>query len=484
MSDMSTTREQHRDLNDTVTLGRSLSSADEQLAAGRELRREVPRSAHAGWSPSQERADPVAALEAEEVDRVRDLLPIRHARMADSPFAFLRGSAAVMAADLASTPSTSIIVQSCGDCHLSNFGVFASPERRLVFDINDFDETFAAPFEWDVKRLAASFAVAARGLGVGRSPAEAVVLACVRQYRERTLANARLPLLDVWYQSIAIGAVLEALLPRAGARQRKKTKKALRKAAGHTNLGALRRFAEKTENGWQIKPEPPLIVPYERRREVEVGLDRLFDEYAQTLSPEHRALFERYRLIDFARKVVGIGSVGTEAFMFLFIGPGDDDPLFLQLKQAGRSVLAPYVNALKAPDTIHQGRRVVDGQRMMQAASDVFLGWARGGPNDGQDFYLRQLRDMKGSAEIEFMSDRELEVYAALCGAALARAHSRSGQAATIAGYLGKRDVFDRAIARFASDYAEQTERDHQAFTEAIATGRLEAPRGPGPQGS
>ena len=355
MSDMSTTREQHRDLNDTVTLGRSLSSADEQLAAGRELRREVPRSAHAGWSPSQERADPVAALEAEEVDRVRDLLPIRHARMADSPFAFLRGSAAVMAADLASTPSTSIIVQSCGDCHLSNFGVFASPERRLVFDINDFDETFPAPFEWDVKRLAASFAVAARGLGVGRSPAEAVVLACVRQYRERTLANARLPLLDVWYQSIAIGAVLEALLPRAGARQRKKTKKALRKARGpHQPRSAAtvrgedrKRLADQT----RAAADRPLRAPARGGGRV----DRLFDEYAQTLSPEHRALFERYRLIDVARKVVGIGSVGTEAFMFLFIGPGDDDPLFLQLKQAGRSVLSPYVKAPKRPTPSTKG---------------------------------------------------------------------------------------------------------------------------------
>ena len=481
MSHTSTSRNEPRDSNDIVALGGSLPSVEEQRAAGRELRREIPRSAHAGWSPSHERTDPVAALETEEVDRVKDLLPIRHARMASSPFAFLRGSAAVMAADLASTPSTSIIVQSCGDCHLSNFGVFASPERRLVFDINDFDETFPAPFEWDVKRLAASFAVAANSRGLGGSYAEAAVLACVRHYRERTLGNARLPLLDVWYQSIPVEAVLEVLLPSASGRERKKTEKALRKAQRRTNLGALRRFAENTRNGWRIKPDPPLIVPYERRREVEAGLDRLFEEYAQTLSPEHRALFDRYRLIDFARKVVGVGSVGTEAFMFLFTGPSDDDPLFLQLKQAGRSVLSPYV---QAPDAIHEGQRVVDGQRMMQAASDVFLGWARGGPDSGQDFYLRQLRDMKGSAEIEFMSARELEVYGALCGAALARAHSRSGRAATIAGYLGNGDVFDRAIASFAFDYAEQTERDHQAFTEAIAAGRLKVPRGSGRQGS
>ncbi|HYB28917.1 MAG TPA: DUF2252 domain-containing protein [Solirubrobacteraceae bacterium] len=468
------------DRDDRFELGRSQWSVDEQRSAGRDLRREVSRREHAGWSRAQDRADPVAVLEGEERDRVRELLPIRHARMAASPFAFLRGSAAVMAADLATTPSTNIIVQSCGDCHLSNFGVFATPERRLVFDINDFDETFPAPFEWDLKRLAASFAVAARGRGLNDSQAEAAVRACVRHYRERTLANARLSTLDVWYQSIPVEAVLEVLLPGAGRSERKKTEKALGKAQSRTNLGALRRFAEKTNDGWRIKPEPPLIVAYERRQGVQTELERLFEEYTGTLSPEHRALFERYRLTDFARKVVGVGSVGTEAFMFLFMGPGDDDPLFLQLKQAGRSVLAPFVDA---PEVMHEGRRVVDGQRMMQAASDVFLGWARGGPDGEQDFYLRQLRDMKGSAEIETMSGREFGVYAALCGAALARAHSRSGQTATITGYLGKSDAFDRAIARFALDYAAQTERDHHTFTEAIAAGRLEVPAGSPPGG-
>ena len=460
-----------RDDRDTVRLGGSPSSSEEQRAEGRARRQEVPRGAHAGWSPAADRADPIAVLDAEERDRVKELVPIRHARMAASPFAFLRGSAAVMAADLAGTPSSNIVVQSCGDCHLSNFGVFATPERRLVFDINDFDETFPAPFEWDLKRLAASCAVAARGIGLEDAQAEATVLACARQYRERTLANAQLPALEVWYQSIPVEAVLDALLPSAGRKQRKKTEKALHKAQTRTNLGALHRFAERTDHGWRIKPEPPLIVAYERRQEVEGELERLMEEYAGTLSPEHRLLFERYHLTDFARKVVGVGSVGTEAFMFLFMGPGGDDPLFLQLKQAGCSVLAPFVDA---PDVMHEGRRVVDGQRLMQAASDMFLGWASGGPGGEQDFYLRQLRDMKGSAEIDAMTPGELEVYAALCGAALSRAHSRSGQAATIAGYLGKRDVFDRAIARFAFDYAQQTESDHRAFIEAIAEGRLE----------
>jgi uncharacterized protein (DUF2252 family) len=481
MSDTSTLLGARRGRDDRLELGRSQRSVDEQRSAGRDQRRELSRSEHAEWSPARDRADPVAVLEGEERDRVRELLPIRHARMAASPFAFLRGSAAVMAADLARTPSTHIIVQSCGDCHLSNFGVFATPERRLVFDINDFDETFSAPFEWDLKRLAASFVVAARGLGLTDSQAEAAARACVRHYRERTLANARLSALDVWYQSIPVEAVLKVLLPQAGRSQRKKTAKALHKAQSRTNLGALRRFAEQTKDGWRIKPEPPLIVAYERRQEVQAGLERLFEEYAGTLSPEHRALLERYHLTDFACKVVGVGSVGTEAFMFLLMGPGDDDPLFLQLKQAGQSVLAPYVDA---PEVLHQGRRVVDGQRMMQAASDIFLGWARGGPDDQTDFYLRQLRDMKGSAEIETMSGRELEVYAALCGAALARAHSRSGRAATIAGYLGKSDVFDRAIARFALRYAAQTERDHETFSAATTAGQLDVPTGSHPEGS
>jgi uncharacterized protein (DUF2252 family) len=438
---------------------------------GRARRRDVPRSAHAGWSAPPGRPDPIATIEAEDADRVPDLVPIRHARMATSPFAFLRGSAAVMAADLATTPSSGIVVQSCGDCHLSNFGVFATPERRLVFDINDFDETLPAPFEWDVKRLAASLVVAARSLGAAADEARPALHA-VRGYREAMLRDAALPLLDVWYQSIPVDAVLDVLLPKAGRRTRRETTKALRKARSHTNLGALGRFAQRTGDGWRIRPEPPLIVPYRRRDDVEAALRALFRRYAATLAPERRALFRQYRLADFARKVVGVGSVGTEAFMFLFMGPQGDDPLFLQLKQAQSSVLAPYVGS---PAIAHEGRRVVEGQRLMQAASDVFLGWARGGPGDRQDFYVRQLRDMKGSAEVERMSPRELDVYAALCGAALARAHARSGRAPAIAGYVGRGDALDRAVATFASDYADQTERDHRALTDAIAAARLDA---------
>ncbi|HSD79096.1 MAG TPA: DUF2252 family protein, partial [Solirubrobacteraceae bacterium] len=283
--------------------------------------------------------------------------------------------------------------------------------------------------------------------------------------------DAELPLLDVWYQSIPVDAVLDALLPRASAKTRRATSKALRKTRSRTNLGALERFAQHTDGGWRIRPEPPLIVRYDRHDDVDDALRRVFANYARTLAPERRALFRRYRLADFARKVVGVGSVGTEAFMFLFIGPQGDDPLFLQLKQAGPSVLAPYVGARASGN---DGRRVVEGQRLMQAASDVFLGWASGGPDGNQDFYVRQLRDMKGSAEIEHMAPRELDVYAALCGATLARAHARSGQAPAIAGYLGRGHAFDRAVAAFAADYADQTERDHRALTDAITDGRLE----------
>jgi uncharacterized protein (DUF2252 family) len=448
------------------------SPAAEQRAWGRERRRAIARSAHAGWSPPADRPDPVATIEAEDADRVPDLVPIRHARMAASPFAFLRGSAAVMAGDLATTPSSGIVVQSCGDCHLSNFGVFATPERRLVFDINDFDETMPAPFEWDVKRLAASFVVAARSLGATGAETQRPVRRAVRAYREAMLRDSDLAFLDVWYQSIPVDAVLAALLPRAGRRTRRKSEKAIQKARNRTNLGALRRFAQRTDDGWRIRTEPPLIVRYEAQDDVEPALHALFADYANTLAPERRRLFDAYSLADFARKVVGVGSVGTEAFMFLFIGPQGDDPLFLQLKQAQPSVLAPH---LDERPTGHEGRRVVEGQRVMQAASDVFLGWARGGPGGGQDFYIRQLRDMKGSAEIERMAPGELDIYAALCGAALARAHARSGQAPAIAGYLGKGDAFDRAVAKFASEYADQTERDHRAMTDAIAAGRLDA---------
>jgi uncharacterized protein (DUF2252 family) len=439
--------------------------------AGRATRRAVPRSAHAGWTPFADRPDPVTMIASEDAGRVPDLVPIRHARMAASAFAFLRGSAAVMAADLATTPSSGIVVQSCGDCHLSNFGVFATPERRLIFDINDFDETAPAAFEWDVKRLAASLVVAARSVGATGADARRPALRALQAYREAMLHDADLPRLEVWYQSIRVEAVLDALLPDAHRRTRRRTVKAVAKARDRTNLGALRRFAERTDDGWRIRSEPPLIVRYEHRDELDVTLDALFAAYADTLAPERRALFGAYRLADFARKVVGVGSVGTEAFMFLFIGPQGDDPLFLQLKQAQPSVLAPYVDA---PAAGHEGRRVVEGQRLMQAASDLFLGWARGGPAGDQDFYVRQLRDMKGSAEIERMRPRELDVYAGLCGATLARAHARSGQAPAIAGYLGRGDAFDRAVAGFAADYADQTERDHAALKAAIASGRLE----------
>ncbi|MBJ7457754.1 MAG: DUF2252 domain-containing protein [Thermoleophilaceae bacterium] len=446
------------------------SIAAEQRLQGRQRRREVSREAVAAWSFPPDRPDPVETVVQEDADRVPELVPIRHARMAASPFAFFRGSASIMAADLADCPSSGIEVQSCGDAHLANFGVFATPERRLVFDLNDFDETLQAPFEWDVKRLAASFVVAAKALGVGKSGQESLAGAAVRQYRLAILRDAERPLLDVWFQSVPVDTLVEQLLSRAGKQARQRAKQGLRKTRGRTNLGALGRFAELTDDGWRIKPQPPLIQTYERTARDEKRVAAMFSKYANTLSPERQQLFSSYRLADFARKVVGVGSVGTEAFMFLFIGPQGDDPLFLQLKQAGTSCLAKYVDQ---PPARHEGQRIVDGQRAMQAASDAFLGWTSGGTKNAQHFYVRQLRDMKGSANLDRMSRAELDVYAKLCGETLARAHARSGRAPAIAGYVGRGEVFERKLARSAVKYARQTESDHAAFVQASESGRL-----------
>lgn len=452
-------------------VGTPVAPAAEQRLRGRARRHEVSRGAHGEWSAPATRSDPVALVKNEDAGRVPALVPIRHERMAASPFAFYRGTAAIMAADLRNCPSSGIEVQSCGDCHLSNFGVFASPERRLVFDINDFDETAPAPFEWDVKRLAASFVLAARHRDFGEKHARRCARSAVRQYQEAIARDAVRPLLDVWYQGVAVDDVLAVLLPAASKAERKQTERGLRKAHDRTNVGALAKFAEFGPEGWRIRPEPPLIVRYERSAEAEESLRALFAAYSRTLAPDRRALFRQYRLVDFARKVVGVGSVGTEAFMFLFMGPQGDDPLFLQLKEAQPSVLAsPGTDAGR----MNQGRRVVEGQRLMQAASDVFLGWARGGPRGDQDFYVRQLRDMKGSADLERISAEELLVYAALCGETLARAHARSGKGPEIAGYLGTNDSFERAIARFAVLYADQAERDYAAFEAARSAGVLE----------
>jgi uncharacterized protein (DUF2252 family) len=445
----------------------------ERYAAGRAKRADAPRSSHAGWEPPTDRSDPIGILEEQATTRLPQLVPIRYGRMATSPFAFLRGSAALMAADLARTPTSGIRVEACGDCHLMNFGLFATPERNIVFDINDFDETLPAPFEWDVKRLAASLVVAGRSAGFSRAECATAARSCVEWYRTKMIGYAPMAYLDIWYSRIDVTAVNEmATLPSNATKRIEQT---VKKAQTRTSLGSLARFAEKVDGTYRIKDAPPLI------QHVDVpGLDKLLEVALREMKesmPEHtRALFERYRPVDFALKVVGVGSVGTRAFMALFIGKGEDDPLFLQFKEAQPSVLEPFAGTSAYP---HHGQRVVCGQRLSQAASDIFLGWVNGPRDDRVHYYFRQLRDMKGSFEGEGIRPQGLTLYAQACGAGLARAHARSsGEAPLIAGYLGSRDTFDKAVVEFAEAYADQTERDHAALVEAIRSGRIEAQSG------
>jgi uncharacterized protein (DUF2252 family) len=446
--------------------------------AGRDARSKAPRSAHAHWSPPEDRPDPLAILEEQERTRVPSLVPIRHGRMAASPLAFLRGAAAVMAWDLSRTPSSGLMVQACGDAHLENFGVFAAPDRRLVFDLNDFDETHPGPFEWDLMRLAASVVVAALGNGHRPRDARAAALATARTYRERMADAASMRSLDIWYTRLDVDQIVKLLRKRYGSREAKGTEKEVAKARRHTQLGTLDRFCDRGGDGApQIREAPPLIV---RLTDEEHGqwspfvVDAL-ESYLKSLAPDRRMLVSRYHFADFAWKVVGVGSVGTAAFMVLFMGDRDDDPLFLQAKEAERSVLSPYVRG-RTPK--NQGQRVVEGQRLIQAASDPFLGWLRGSGPEHRDFYMRQLRDMKGSANIESMDPEGLRLYGEICATALARAHARTGDPVAIASYLGSSDRFDTAIASFAVDYADQTKRDHEALLEAIDRGRMQAEMG------
>jgi uncharacterized protein (DUF2252 family) len=434
-------------------------AAAERHAAGRELRRQVPRSSHATWEPQADR-DPLRVLRDQELDRIPELIEIRHQRMADSPFAFLRGAAAAMADDLSRTPSTGLRVQACGDAHLLNFGVFASPERQLVFDINDFDETLPAPFEWDLKRLAASFVVAGRSRGFAPSACLDTARRAVRTYREQMANFSAMSHLDVWYARIEVADLL-AHMRRAEARKLKSN--LLSKARQATNLGALDRLTKLVDGQPRIVDRPPLVehLPMRKRESAIVA------RYVRSLPDERRTLLARYRIADWARKVVGVGSVGTDDGIVVLFGDRTTDPLFLQVKEAQRSVLEQYAGASSYPD---HGRRVVEGQRLMQAASDIFLGWTR---LEKRDYYVRQLRDMKASVPIEKLSVTELSRYARVCGAALARAHARSGDPVAIAAYLGNGDVFDRAVTKFACAYADQTERDHAEMAEALRAGAL-----------
>ncbi|MFC8175455.1 DUF2252 domain-containing protein [Streptomyces sp. NPDC057242] len=452
----------------------------ERAALGRAARTAVPRSSHAEFAPGPGRLDPLDILEGQSAARLPELVPIRYGRMSESPFRFYRGAAAVMASDLAETPRTGFRTQLCGDAHMLNFRLLASPERRLVFDINDFDETLPGPWEWDVKRLAASLVIAGRTNGFGTEERAGIVRAAVRSYRETMRAFAGSGNLAVWYAGFDQAWVREHFGPQLSARGREHWARATAKARSHDTLQVFDKLTRVVDGERRITPDPPLVTPLadllpdDRRDRLERQIRRLIKRYGKTLQSDRRFLLEQYRVADMARKVVGVGSVGTRCWIVLLLGRDDGDPLFLQAKEADESVLAPHVGA-GAYAT--QGERVVSGQRLMQATSDIFLGWERAEGTDGRqrDFYVRQLRDWKGVAVAEDMVPRGMRTFGALCGATLARAHARSGDRIAIAAYLGGGDVFDRALVTFAELYADQNERDHRALVDAVGAGRLPA---------
>ena len=456
----------------------------ERAERGRARRREVPRSSHAEFDPAADRADPIELLEEQATTRVVELVPIRYGRMLVSPFTFYRGAALIMASDLASaTPRTGIEAQCCGDAHLSNFGVFASAERRLVFDINDFDETLPGPWEWDVKRLAASMMIAAQDRGDTLAQQERVVLETVAEYRSAMRSFAAMKNLEVWYARLDIEATIELLAGQLTPKMIKQSSKALAKARTRDSVSAFAKLTRTIDGEPRFIADPPLIVPIDDLEEH--GREKLFDAlhermsaYRATLPHERRILIEQFQLSDFARKVVGVGSVGTRAWIALLFGADESEPLLLQMKEAERSVLERFV---KRSRFANHGERVVTGQRLMQASSDIFLGWLRvdaGFDGGARDFYVRQLKDWKGSAEIEQMTPKGLAAYGRMCGWTLARAHARSGDRVAIAAYLGSGPSFERAIVQFAQAYAEQNRRDYDALSEAVAAGRIVAQTG------
>src|SRR5689334_11031431 len=487
-------------------------SLDERLNQGRTARDRTPPSSHVGWSPATDRPDPVALLEQQDRTREPDLVPVRHGRMMVSPFTFYRGAAKIMAADLASTPVAGLGVQLCGDAHLSNFGAFASPERVLLFDLNDFDETLPGPFEYDVKRMAASFEIAARNNGFSTADTRAATLASVRAYREAMASFAQMGTMDIWYahldedelragiRTVVAGTAKQAKAAKKAEKRAAKQEKADRerekaaKTAGkraektlakaHTrdSLQALSKLCEQVDGTYQIASQPPILVPA-RDLAATYGLSpdqvipvihEQFRAYRATLQDDRRHLLERFEIVDAARKVVGVGSVGTRAFIVLLQGRDATDPLFLQIKEATASVLEPYVRKSRYRQ---HGERVVQGQRMMQAASDIYLGWTKG-LDVRRHFYWRQLRDMKGSALVEDMIPLGLTFYAGICGWTLARAHARSGDPVAITEYLGESGAFDNSITDFSQRYADQNQRDYEEFVNAVRSGRLEAVEG------
>jgi len=471
-----------------ATTPRAHPSVADRRALGKQARARAATSSHAGWAPAADRPDPVALLEEQNATREPDLVPVRHGRMMVSPFTFYRGAAKIMAADLKDTPTAGLTVQLCGDAHLSNFGMFASPERALVFDLNDFDETLPGPFEYDVKRMAASFTIAARNNAFSPADTRAVTSASVRAYREAMAEFAQMRTMDIWYAHLSEDTVMSAARAivdkkdKRHAKAMKTAEKNIQKAHTRDSLQALSKLGEVVDGRYRIVSQPPIVVP---SRELALiagfGADKVehlvreqLRTYRATLQEDRRHLLEQFQVVDFARKVVGVGSVGTRAFIVLLQGRDQHDPLFLQFKEASASVLEDH---LPKSRYAQHGERVVHGQRMMQATSDIYLGWNKG-VDVSRHFYWRQLRDMKGSALVETMAPFGLTFYAGICGWTLARAHARSGDPIAIAAYLGSSDKFDRSITDFGERYADQNEQDYQEFTKAIRNGRLEALEG------
>jgi uncharacterized protein (DUF2252 family) len=462
------------------------STPADRAALGRAARSKVPRSDHVGWDPPADRPDPVGLLVAQATTRIPELVPIRYGRMLASPFAFYRGAAAIMASDLAATPNSGLHVQLCGDAHVANFGGFASPERDIVFDINDFDETLPGPWEWDVKRLAASVEIAGRERGFDDKQRRSIVLATVGEYRRAMREFAGMRNLDVWYTLLDAAKIQSRWGVTAKPKNLKKIEANFTPHA-HTrdNLRAFEKLTHRVGDQLKIVSHPPLVVPIEEllpetidRLQIEQRFRDFVRGYGKTLSDDRRHLLEQFRHIHIARKVVGVGSVGTLAWIVLLLGRDDEDPLFLQLKEARASVLEPYAGKSRFTD---HGKRVVEGQRLMQAASDIFLGWYKmpvGMDGKPHDFYARQLWDWKLAADIETMPPKELAIYGEMCGWTLARAHARSGDRIAIGAYLGKGETFDQALAEFAVAYAGQNQRDYQALVDAVKSGRLKAETG------
>ena len=455
-------------------------SLAERTAQGKAERGNVPRSVHGEWSPPPGRRDPIELLEEQAASRVPELVPIRYGRMLVSPFTFYRGAAYLMAADLAGSKRTGLRVQLCGDAHLSNFGGFAAPDRRLVFDVNDFDETLPGPFEWDLKRLVASFAVAGRDLAFTRKQRRDVNVAVTRAYRDQMRALASLKTLDLWYSRVDAEPLIAEFRSAASAQRRKMMAKNLAKTRSKDSLRALNKLTTTVDGEPRIISDPPLLVPIEDLtdgEEIQAFARTVIRGYRRTLQGDRKQLLERFRYVHAARKVVGVGSVGTRAWIALLVGRDNDDPLFLQLKEAQPSVLEPFLG--KSQYASH-GQRVVEGQRLMQAASDIMLGWHSIAGVDGikRDFYFRQLWDEKGSVVIDGMTPSELGAYGEICGRTLARGHARSGDAASITAYLGSSDALDQALADFAELYADQNELDYAALTTAVRSGRVKAQTG------